>query len=101
MIHHNGMRVGVIFSSSSDRGNKIVKFLGYGKYEGDVPCPFLDGSPNPKLVLDNGTIVWGCQCWWGPEDRIRAQIAQYESAGYKIELIDFPKEQNDEVPSQG
>lgn len=22
---------------------------------------------NPKILLDNGSVVWGCECWWGPE----------------------------------
>lgn len=22
---------------------------------------------NPKIVLDDGEVVWGCECWWGPE----------------------------------
>ncbi len=22
---------------------------------------------NPKIVLDTGEIVWGAECWWGPE----------------------------------
>jgi hypothetical protein len=29
---------------------------------------------NPRLKLDNGKTVWGCQCWWGPEDQIRQTI---------------------------
>lgn len=24
---------------------------------------------NPKIELDNGDVVWGYQCWWGPEER--------------------------------
>lgn len=24
---------------------------------------------NPKIELDNGDIVWGYQCWWGPEEK--------------------------------
>jgi hypothetical protein len=23
---------------------------------------------NPKIVLDDGRVVWGCQCWWCRED---------------------------------
>lgn len=26
-------------------------------------------SLNPKIVLDDGAgVVWGCECWWAPED---------------------------------
>lgn len=30
---------------------------------------------NPKIVLDSGKVVWGCECWWGPEEKMRAEIA--------------------------
>lgn len=29
---------------------------------------------NPRIRLDNGDVVWGCQCWWGPEAEIRKTI---------------------------
>ena len=22
---------------------------------------------NPKIILDDGEVVWWCECWWGPE----------------------------------
>jgi hypothetical protein len=25
-------------------------------------------SLNPKIVLDGGGVVWGCECWWGEAD---------------------------------
>ena len=40
---------------------------------------------NPKLVLDNGDIVWGCECWWGSEKAVEASIARYS----KIVLVDI------------
>lgn len=35
----------------------------------DVGCaPNPAARPtNPKIVLDDGEIVWGAECWWGPE----------------------------------
>lgn len=30
---------------------------------------------NPKIVLDNGDVVWGCECWWGPEERYEQMVA--------------------------
>lgn len=42
---------------------------GFGTYVGDQPCPVINGYLNPKIVLDNGAgVVWGCECWWGPEE---------------------------------
>ena len=25
---------------------------------------------NPKIVLDGGGVVYGCECWWGPESAL-------------------------------
>lgn len=30
------------------------------------PNPALRPT-NPKIVLDDGQVVWGAECWWGPE----------------------------------
>lgn len=87
-----GSRVGAVLSSGPDE----VRLLGYGVYEGLELPPFgpfgmsleqfkasleeqgldLEQSPwrNPKIVLDDGRVVWGCQCWWGPEEKIKASI---------------------------
>lgn len=37
-----------------------------GWCEEDVPCPELGGRSNPKITLDDGTVIWGYQCWWAP-----------------------------------
>lgn len=44
-------------------------------------------SLNPRIKLDNdrGT-VWGCACWWGPEEQVRKRIA-----GRKIVMVDVPE----------
>lgn len=37
----------------------------------------LAGSPfhaNPRIRLDNGEVVWGRECWWGPEEGVRSAI---------------------------
>lgn len=53
-----------------------IFLLGFGLYVGDeVPPPEVTFAgtpvrcPNPKIVLDNGQVVWGCQCWFGDESR--------------------------------
>jgi hypothetical protein len=33
---------------------------------GAEPNPALRPT-NPKIVLDDGQVVWGAECWWGPE----------------------------------
>ena len=82
MKYKPGTRVAVL-SADAER------FLGYGVYVGDEDCPPLREwlarearklgceitarrletgelkKLNPKIRLDNGTVVWGCECWWG------------------------------------
>jgi hypothetical protein len=65
-----------------------VKLIGYGTYKGDVMHPTL-GFPNPLIELDDGKHVWGCECWWGPEDKIKAVVAEAESKGAAIVPIDI------------
>jgi hypothetical protein len=72
-----GSRVGAIQSADET----TVKFYGYGVYAGDeVPPKEVDeiasemGLTNPKIQLDNGNVVWGCQCWWGSEERVKKMI---------------------------
>ena len=71
------LTVSVILSSNKDS----VQLLGFGTYQGEeVPGPEVKfmgvavNRPNPKIELDNGTVVWGCECWWGPEPQIKKMI---------------------------
>ncbi len=69
--HVKGDRVGALLAVENGK----AYLFGYGVYEGDeIPPleinPWLNsGNPNPKIKLDSGKIVWGCECWWGPEDQ--------------------------------
>lgn len=78
-----GDRVGCFLSVVRDKG----LFIGWGTYVGDEVPPneglgsltgYLAGErrSNPKIVLDSGDVVWGCECWWGPEDEIIAERAK-------------------------
>lgn len=70
-----------------------VRLLGYGVYEGLAPSPVgpfgmplesheeIDGVEPPKdhrLVMDDGRVVWGEQCIWASESRIRELIGDRE-----------------------
>lgn len=68
--HKAGDRVGALMSMDADEAH----LLGYGVYQGDQPCPVLNGRKNPCILLDNGDMVWGCQCWWGSEQGIKDAI---------------------------
>lgn len=72
-----GERVGAMASANKEE----VHFFGYGVYEGDeVPPKNIMGPlgymplPNPKILLDSGEIIWGCECWWGPEERMKQEL---------------------------
>lgn len=72
-----GDRVGAVASVQ----NNVAKLFGYGTYEGDeIPPPEIIGpfgpvtTTNPKIKLDNGDIVWGCECWWSPENLCMQQL---------------------------
>lgn len=74
-----GERIGAILKAKND----VVYFLGFGVYKGDEVPPedvggFNVGMPNPRLDLDDGQTVWGCECWWGSENKVKEMIAQYD-----------------------
>lgn len=70
-----GDRVGAILRADSE----TISLIGYGRYVGhEIPPEHIGGFnlglPNPKLEMDDGTIVWGCECWWGSEAAIMGSI---------------------------
>lgn len=79
-MHKIGARVGAIVSANKEE----IKMFGYGVYEGDHPLPsnirgpfgYMEGVRNPKITLDSGEVVWGCECWWGPEDDVKESIKE-------------------------
>ena len=62
----------VIAIQKSDEKN--VYIYGYGEYVGKEPCSKLHNIENPKIILDNGNVIWGCECWWGNADRVEKEI---------------------------
>jgi hypothetical protein len=83
-----GQRVGAVSHSKDD----TIYLFGYGVYEGDhVPPPeiggFNTGFPNPRIKLDSGKIVYGCECWWGSEDAVKRRLE-----GMKIVEVDIDTE---------
>lgn len=74
-----GIRVGVFHSYTEES----LLLFGYGVYEGDevppedilaaeIGPPALINLALPKLRLDDGTVIWGCECWWNTEPMIKA-----------------------------
>lgn len=88
MTRKPGIRVLAVMGSNDDGS---VSVLGEGVYEGDYPigeeavgwvaqmareCHSEYGteSANPRIRLDSGEIVWGCECWWGPIEEVRRRL---------------------------
>jgi hypothetical protein len=46
------------------------------------------GNPNPKLRMDDGTVVWGAEVWWGPESAVKRQVEAWEAAGETVQMVD-------------
>lgn len=70
-----GSRICAVLSADDD----VVRILGFGvRIEDEVPEPvnmLADAmhtavQTNPTLLLDNGTKVYGLECWWGPENSV-------------------------------
>lgn len=91
-----GYKVGDRVGAISHADKETVYLFGYGTYEGNHVPPqgvqFLGvdlaslGHTNPKITLDSGKVVWGCECWWGPEARVKAEIG-----GRKVVMVDIDK----------
>lgn len=88
-----GERVGAILGAKDGK----CEFLGFGVYEGDFFPEEAIGffaqikrelvaegkltkeeSTNPKIKLDDGKIVYGCECWWGDEEKVKKMLKQYK-----------------------
>jgi len=87
-----GERVGAILKMDQE----TCHLLGYGVFDGYKEAPFgpmgmsldeykevhkevtgEDNPPpfeNPRITLDDNTVVWGCECWWGSEESIKKKI---------------------------
>jgi hypothetical protein len=89
-----GDRVGAYKCFGED---ETFYLFGYGVYEGmHVPhrsydCTEPDQNedvprePNPRIRLDSGQIVYGCECWWGPEDKMKKIESLYNTVYVDID----------------
>lgn len=88
-----GTRVGAIIGAKDG----VVRFAGFGVYVGDeTPTEAVGfiaeacreaGFPSPKIELDSGEVIYGCECWWGAEDAVRDDVCRYQNDGYRIEHV--------------
>lgn len=80
---------------NTDDATKTVHLYGYGVYEGDylpdsaggntAETVHVQGGDNPRIKLDSGKIVWGCECWWGPEQDFKSRANQFTVIDCDIE----------------
>jgi len=82
-----GCRIGAVLEADDN----TISLIGFGVYAGEeVPpanvSPMLHeiGLKNPKLIMDDGQIAWGCECWWGNEEKVKQIIG-----GRKIVMVDM------------
>lgn len=91
-----GDRVGAVLGAKN--GSKTINVFGFGVYEGDfVPehrgeksfATYLHEHqlPNPRIRLDSGEVVYGAECWWGPEEQMQKRLAGHEAEGFAIETV--------------
>lgn len=80
-----GERVAAILRATEDE----VWYLGAGVFVGyEVPDESAAGMAalareaeceNPKILLDSGEVVWGGECWWGPEQAVLTRVAKFKT----------------------
>jgi hypothetical protein len=100
-IYKIGSRVGAI--ACADK--KEIQFLGFGVYEGDFVPTEAGGffgelcqaseRVNPRIRLDNGKVVYGCECYWSLEQNIRDMIESAKTVGTVIRIVDIEKMRQD------
>lgn len=88
-----GDRVGAILSADKD----TVKLIGYGTFQGNKVPPegsagmgsmlHQAGVSNPCIRLDDGSLVFGYECWWGSEEAIKSKIGDRQ-----VIQVDMTKE---------
>jgi hypothetical protein len=91
-----GMRVGALATAHDG----IVFLFGYGTYQGEEIPPdegggsmtgilHAAGRKNPKILLDSGEVVWGCECWWDSEEGLKESIQRGDLIVVEMTVADF------------
>lgn len=82
-----GDRVGAV---SGNLPTGAVEIFGFGVYEGEHPVDPLAvgmvaaihraaGTTSPRIRLDSGETIYGCECWFDHEDRVRAKLSHFRT----------------------
>lgn len=96
MENQSGAKVGVVWGAiNGPDGQPVLYVLGEGTYVGDV-IPSLEsgldcrpeiGILTPKIVLQDGSAVYGCECFWGDLESTNRLIAVNQTMGNRVETI--------------
>lgn len=81
--------VGTRVTAILEAKDGVVRSFGDGVYAGDFDLPPAAGGLNfgqksPRIDLDNGKTVWGCESWWGSCEEMRKGIP----ADWRWETVD-------------
>lgn len=73
----------VIALRSANNNEKKAYSYGAGVYKGEQLVehnPKLKelGFKNPCIELDDGNLVYGMECWWGPEEAVKKRFEGFE-----------------------
>lgn len=74
-----------------------VYIFGEGVYEGDFIPEEAEGMfaeilkaagrENPRIRLDSGKVVYGCECWWGSVDDAKKKMGIDQ--GREVIMVDI------------
>lgn len=94
--------VGIKVAAVRSIDDKSVYLYGYGEYEGDfkfgedeteIPPVGLVSilakkagiEENPRIKLESGQVVWGCECWWCPVEKLKEEYGNLEIKNVDID----------------
>lgn len=68
-----------VFGTTAEMKATAVELWGPEESWSDKQRKSFEASiSNPRIRLDNGDVVWGCQCWWGDEEQTKRHIGLRE-----------------------
>jgi hypothetical protein len=81
-----GTRV-IIIEDCRDNGTATGQ---EGIYEGRF-APYADDPSftNPRIRLQDNSVIWGMECWWKPVDDTPLIDAQKDLLAHKIQILNL------------
>lgn len=89
----------VIALRNASNESKTAYIYGVGTYQGELVPEHESifkaaGMKNPAIKLDNGSMVYGFECWWGPEDAVRNKFPGFTFV--EVDINEDRKEADDQ-----